>query len=193
MAASESPTGEVSPKREPLRKTIPLQRRKILKKSLAGVMSALGFSFLAGLVLFFVIRFDTDRQVIEDPALAWLGFGFLVLMLLMSRMVYQWLYFLTYFYDMDENNFIVRKGVITRKEVTLPFAKITDVYIDQDIWDVIFAIYDLNISTPTVESGEFAHIDGLNKKGSTKLKELIIERMNQSAQATEVKTQKKGG
>lgn len=181
-----------TPKRETLRQTIPLQRRKILKKSFSGVMSALGFSFLAGVVLFFVVRFDVDREVIQDPALAWVGFGLLVLMLLFSRMVYQWLYFLTYFYDMDENNFIVRKGVITRKEVTLPFSKITDVYVDQDILDVIFGLYDLNISTPTVESGEFAHIDGLNKKGSTKLKELIIERMNQSEQTAEVKSQRKG-
>jgi uncharacterized membrane protein YdbT with pleckstrin-like domain len=178
--------------RLPLRKTIPLQRRKILKKSLSGVMSALGISFLAGIVLYFVIRFDTDRQIIEDPAIAWVGFAFLVSFLLMSRMVYQWLYYLTYFYDMDEKNFIVRKGVITRKEVTLPFAKITDVYIDQDILDVLFAIYDLNISTPTVESGEFAHIDGLSRKGSTKLKELIIEKMNQSSEPNEV-NQKKGG
>ena len=178
---------EPANKHAPLRKTIPLQARKILKKSLSGIMSALGFSFLIGIILYFIIRFDTERQIIADPALIWVGFGFCVTLLLMSRMAYQFLYFLTYHYDMDDRNFIIRKGVISRKEVTLPFSKITDVYVDQDLWDVVFALYDVNISTPTVESAMFAHVDGLNKKGSAKLRELIIDKMNQSDQKKETK------
>ncbi len=91
---------------------------------------------------------------------------------------YQYLYFKTYFYDIDEQNVIIRKGVISKKEITMPFAKITDVYLDRDIGDVILGLYDIYLSTPTAESGLFAHIDGVNKQGSIELRKLILEQVN---------------
>ena len=96
-------------------------------------------------------------------------------------MIYQILYFVTYFYDVDENNFVIRKGVFTKREITLPFSKITDVYVDQDISDVMLGLYDVHISTPTIESGRFAHVDGLNRAGSTKLRKLILDAVNRAS------------
>ena len=69
------------------------------------------------------------------------------------------------------------------QEITLPFSRITDVYVDQDMFDVFFGLYDVHISTPTQESGLFAHIDGVNKAGSQELRQMILDRINRSETA----------
>ena len=79
---------------------------------------------------------------------------------------------------MDDNNIIIRIGVFAKKEITLPFEKITDVYVDQDLLDVIFGLYDVHISTPTFQSSQYAHIDGVDKEGSQKLRKMILEKIN---------------
>lgn len=104
---------------------------------------------------------------------------FFVALLLCWNPLYQYLYFKRYFYDMNEKNIIIRKGVLAQKEITLPFSRITDVYVDQDILDVLFKLYDVHISTPTEESGLFAHIDGVSREGSKKLREMILDRINE--------------
>ncbi len=167
-----------------LRETIPLRKIKILKKSIGGTIGVLllsGFlSIFAWVVLFadlidpcelfrFLRRFRCSLCVV------WLSFWTL---LICWNPLYQHLYFKRYFYDMDDDNIIIRKGVFAQKEITLPFSRITDVYVDQDILDVLFGLYDVHISTPTQESGRFAHIDGVNKAGSVELRQMILDRIN---------------
>jgi membrane protein YdbS with pleckstrin-like domain len=84
-----------------------------------------------------------------------------------------------YFYDMDASNIVIRKGVFAQKEITLPFSRITDVYVDQDVLDAVFGLYDVHISTPTQQSGAFAHIDGVDKAGSQLLRTMILDGMNE--------------
>jgi membrane protein YdbS with pleckstrin-like domain len=79
---------------------------------------------------------------------------------------------------MDEKNLVVRKGVIAQREITVPFKRITDVYVEQDLLDVFLGLYDLHISTPTVESSHSTHIDGLNRAGATRLREIILSRID---------------
>ena len=168
-----------------LRTTVPLQKRKILKKSFGSLTKILIFAVIGTggiyLVLFADVMEISDKAAANKPYLMFL-WGLFVVTLIFSRMIYQILYFLTYFYDFDANNIIIRKGVVTKREITLPFSKITDVYVDQDLFDVIMGLYDVYISTPTVESGKFAHIDGVNKKGAIKLRKLVLDAVNQSNQ-----------
>lgn len=89
--------------------------------------------------------------------------------------LYEFLYYQTYFYDADEENITIRKGVVVRREAVLPFSRITDVYVDQDLLDVILGLYDVHLSTPTEQSGRFAHIDGVSKKSAVIIKELVLE------------------
>ena len=119
--------------------------------------------------------FQSNRQLINT-----IYYG-LCALLILAHPLYQYLYFRAYFYDFDNQNVLIRKGVISKKEITMPFAKITDVYVDRDFGDVILGLYDLYLSTPTSESGVFAHIDGLNKKGSTELRRLILDQVNKSS------------
>ena len=165
----------------PLRETIPLQKSKIVKKSMGGMIGVL---VLAGFLTIFVVGFffaepDDMPEILRLLRSAiMVVFPVLIGLLLCSVPVYEYYYWKRYFYDMDEKNIVIRKGVIAQKEITLPFSRVTDVYVDQDLMDVMFGLYDVHISTPTEESGQFAHIDGVDKEGSRELRRMILERMN---------------
>jgi membrane protein YdbS with pleckstrin-like domain len=167
-----------------LRQRIPLSHRKIIKKSFGRLLRLSVIAIFFTLVLAVVYRtlasgggnIAETLKHYQDTILAiWI---MIMLIWVMWEPLYQYLYFGKYFYDMDDKNLIIRKGVLVKREIILPFSKITDVYVDQDIGDVMLAIYDVHISTPTVESGLFAHIDGVSKKGAQELRNLILEKIN---------------
>ena len=166
-----------------LRDDIPLQKRKILKKTFASLIKVCIF---CAIVTAFLVQWmggdlgELPVWVAENRGGLWALWALAVILLILSRTLYQILYFITYHYDMDDKNMVIRKGVLTKREITLPFSKITDVYVDQDIADVAMGLYDVHISTPTAESGRFAHIDGLNKAGSSKLRKMLLEKVNAS-------------
>ncbi len=166
-----------------LKKVIPLERRKVLKKSFAPLAMRLLVAVPAFLILFWVM--DAASQSLTQTAAMQraqshilLAVLFLLSSWVLWPLAYEILYYLNYFYDIDDRNLIIRKGVIVKREAILPFSKITDVYVDQDGLDVMFAIYDVHISTPTAVSGEFAHIDGVGRKNAMILRDMILERIN---------------
>jgi len=169
-----------------LRERIPLRRRKIIKKSVGSVFRKVVYAFLASLVAVFVYdllsggenRLAYVLRLKEEQLVTLWVVG--MAMWILSEPFYQYLYYVNYFYDMDDKNVIIRKGVLVTKEIILPFSKITDVYVDQDVADVALGLFDVHISTPTVESGLFAHVDGVDRKGANELRKLILDRMADS-------------
>jgi len=108
-----------------LRDTVPLQKVKITKKSIEGIIKLI---FICGFLSIFVCVFtlaeakglpDVLQVARKCLLVAWF---LLVLFLLMWNPIYQYFYFKRYFYDMDEKNIIIRKGVFAQKEITLPFS-----------------------------------------------------------------------
>lgn len=163
-----------------LRERIPLRKRKIIKKSFFKVLM-MSFAVVVLSVIYFPLLdvltedstfFQQNRHIFDTV------FYLVCAGLLLFSPIYQYLYYRAYFYDIDDQNVIIRKGVISKKEITMPFAKVTDVYVDRDFGDVILGLYDIYLSTPTSESGIFAHIDGVNREGSVELRKLILERVN---------------
>lgn len=167
-----------------LRQTVPLRKRKIFKKSIGGVLRVLPIAalltlgFLLGVSVLSEVEGAMGQFFLDNKHLLQVTWFTVIGLFVFSGAIYQTLYFLTYFYDIDAGNVVIRKGVVVKKEVSLPFTKITDVYVDQDFFDWFLGIYDVHISTPTVESGIFAHIDGVDKAGSVKLRGLILENIN---------------
>ena len=164
-----------------LRQLVPLRRRKILKKSLSRAVKVLCSGALVsligyGLYSWGLVQVPDEYQNLKVAVLvAWFG---LLLVLMFWKMAYEYIYFLNYFYDIDDKNLFIRKGIITKKTIILPFKRITDVYVDQDIWDVSMGLYDVHFATPTAESGRFAHIDGVDRQGAEKLRDLILDRIH---------------
>ncbi len=162
------------PKRVPLRTTVPLQKRKVIKSSFKGICWLLLFAALSSGALL-LAQYGKGVQISTGTILL----GSLVFILALAwEIAYPFLYYVTYFYDVDRDNVIIRKGILAKREITLPFARITDVYVEQDILDVFLGLYNVYISSPTVESGKFAHIGGVDKEGARKLREIILKGIN---------------
>ena len=175
-------TGNQGKKHVALRARYPIRARKIVKKRFLPFTSLMTV-WIAGAYLI-LVHTDLPRRFgarweLLDLWHSWVALLFLGLVSVLGAEI---IYFIRYFYDVVGDNVIIRKGIFAQTEVTLPLSKITDVFMDQDTLDVIFGLYDVHISTPTAESGRFAHIDGLNRQGATEIRRLILERMNQLAE-----------
>ena len=161
----------------PLRQSIPLDPKKIIKKTISGTFTSL-------IALFFFSWFITLPLV----SISWMmqesfsgvfsavfGLGFFFLLVVVGGMYwYQKAYFRTYFYDMNKDFIIIKKGVFMPVETTLPIEKINDIYVDQDLLDRMFGLYDVHFSTATQMSGLQAHIDGLLQENALKLKNIAL-------------------
>jgi len=175
------------PKNIPTSRIYPLQFRKIWKKLLLLELSAtpggqkmwrsIFLSLLALGGLYAAVGFLTPA----DESINWVAFlapligmwGVLVLF----AILYEWLYIWTYFYDVGDTFLRIRKGVLIRKEITIPYGRIQDVNVDQDIMDHIFHLYDVHVATATLDSEIEAHIDGVNATSASKIRNLILERV----------------
>lgn len=148
----------------------PLERVKIVKRWILSMISwTVLLAVLAGLWVFFTSV--TINDALLPVAVVWV-------VLAVWQVWFENEYYKTYFYDLQANQMIIKKGVITTRETTLPYSKIQDVYVDQDILDRIFGIWDVHVSTPTFTSGVAAHIDGVNPKNATALREEILSQIH---------------
>jgi membrane protein YdbS with pleckstrin-like domain len=152
----------------------PLEKRKVIKKTLVkggGII----FIFLIFLILLVAIKLQAFPflNFFSPVSDILIYVEVLLLLLILVSLFSEILYFRNYFYDLKEDGLIVRKGVITKHEVTVPLDKIQDIYVDQDFLDRIFGLYDLHIATAGFGSSDI-HIDGINYMSSETLRELLL-------------------
>lgn len=150
----------------PTREKYPLSKKKIIKKSIGSITSWTIFS----IILATIVGFITESA----------GTGFLVFFLveippLAVFVFYQYWYFMVYYYDLTDTYTVIKKGPITPREITIPYERVQDVYMDQDILDRIFGLYDVHLSSATIASGMEAHIDGLEREAADGLKNTLLQ------------------
>lgn len=146
------------------REKFPLSRKKITKKTLPAMLM-LGVPFLIGAVV----------SAMTLPSVVALGIVILYIIIFFLMYGYQCWYFATYFYDLTDDYVIIKKGAITPREITLPYERIQDVYVDQDIWDRILGLFDVHVSSATASSGLSAHIDGVEKAAAEGLRKMLLD------------------
>ena len=166
------------------RDAYPLSRKKILKKAIERTqLDFIAWTLLSLLVHAVLFYASVEGGGVRAPLqYFWqveLGIVFLCGALFIPRYFYQSWYFATYFYDLTDDHVVIRKGPITPREITVPYERIQDVYVDQDIWDRIFGLYDVHISSATASSGFAAHIDGVEKSGADGLRALILSKVKE--------------
>ncbi len=162
-----------SSERWPLCERMPLQPQSVLKRTLLDVFGlASGLAFFALLFLSFIV------SALRLSPSSLLGISLLLLGgAAMAAYFYEYLYFRRYFYGMGKDVLVIRKGVFTLGETTLPFERIQDVFIDRDVLDQALGLYDLHVSTATIQSGLNANIDGLSFEGAEGLKRVLLQKM----------------
>lgn len=156
------------------REQFPLSYKKIIKKTMASTIT---ITILLLVILGF-LAFMLGS--IGQEAIGWLGtatfgiFGFLFVVILLTYLYQRW-YFAVYFYDLTPDFIQIKKGPITPREITIPYERIQDVYVDQDILDRIFGLYDVHLSSATISSGMEAHIDGVEKQSAEGLRGILLQ------------------
>lgn len=152
----------------------PLEKRKIIKKTIKETFYLYVLSFILFSILY--LFFGSSDFLYE------IKFYLIIILAIypILKFLYEVAYFKTYFYDVREDFLIIRKGVFMPRETIIPYEKIQDIYVDQDLFDRIFNLYDVHVSTATVLSGKEAHIDGVNKKNAEAIRELILENVRKS-------------
>jgi uncharacterized membrane protein YdbT with pleckstrin-like domain len=155
-----------------LREAYPLENIKPLKKT---ILSSLIFVLIITPSFFYVYLFIFSEVVSSGIMTFYIGIIFIFVIV---KYVYEVFYMKSYFYDLVDDYLIIRKGVFSKNEITLPVNRIQDVYVDQDIFDRIFGLYDVHVSSATIISAHLSHIDGVNKENAQALKNLIISKIH---------------
>ena len=151
--------------------TYPLEKNKIIKRFISAMTGWGVLLFIIGIAL--IVYLHSSLMLATG---VWI---FLAILLAAWQYVYETKYFEAYFYDAQPDFLVIKKGWITPKETTLPYEKLQDVYVDQDIYDRIFGLVDVHVSTATMASGMEAHIDGVNPANANKLRELILAKIQE--------------
>lgn len=160
------------------REQFPLSYKKIIKKTITSTI------VITLLLLLFSGFLALMLGSIGQEAIGWLGmatfgiFGFLFILILLIYLYQRW-YFAVYFYDLTPDFIQIKKGPITPREITIPYERIQDIYVDQDLLDRIFGLYDVHLSSATISSGMEAHIDGVEKQAAEGLRNILLQTVQQ--------------
>jgi putative membrane protein len=167
--------------------TYPLEKKKLIKKTFLRsggiILIFLIFSFIWLSNKFKIIQLlDVFSPVVDIL----LYVNILLLLLIGISFIEELLYFRNYFYDLKEGGLLVSKGVINKHEVLVPVDKIQDIYIDQDLLDRIFGLYDLHVATAGFGSSDI-HIDGISYMSAEAIKELLLGKAGKAKEKKEKK------
>ena len=160
------------------REQFPLSTKKVLKKTLAGTLVWVILLFIIyGISAAFLISLaQTIGNYFGIVTFGILGLLFLIVVL---TYLYQQWYYNVYFYDLTPDYIVIKKGPITPREITIPYERIQDVYVDQDLLDRMFGLYDVHLSSATVSSGIEAHIDGVEKPAADGLRAMLLQTVSE--------------
>ena len=161
------------------REEFPLSVKKVLKKTLTGTIAwIIIFLILFGFGLVAVLSAQNETVNGVVGIIAAIILVLLLLIVILTYLYQNW-YYNVYFYDLTSDYVIIKKGPITPKEITIPYERVQDVYVDQDLLDRMLGIYDVHVSSATISSGMAAHIDGVEKSASDGLRAILLQTVNE--------------
>ncbi len=104
--------------------------------------------------------------------------GLLIILVAFPMFIlYQWLYTNTYYYAFIEDSLVVKKGVLSTKEISLPFKKIQSVNTTQTIIERLFGLYKISVASLNSSSTIDTSIDGLRARNADNLRQDLIDVM----------------
>lgn len=158
----------------------PLSRKKWWKKMLGALLGI----FVISLFLDTFIVMAAFAALLQRPPSASGVFLFIMLselfsfaLLLFVYGLYFRAYIRRYYFDIGPDFITIKKGVFAPREIHVLYQKIQDVYVDQDLVDRLFGLYDVHLASATTASGIEAHIDGVDEPVAMALKELLLAKV----------------
>lgn len=169
---------DYSPSPNPLVQQLPLSKIKIIKKTMTGLLGLLVIIIILLTISWLMFQAENSATVIFATLVNWIIIVFIALAIYIP--IYQKMYYDRYFYDLSKNALTIRKGVIGRRQIYLPFEKIQNVFMNQDLLDRIFRLYDIHLSTIGQSSVAMCHIDGLSKKNADNLLTILLKQIKEN-------------
>jgi len=160
----------LSEKKAPLSESFGLEKAKILKESLRVIIAL-------GIILLLAAGFCAIQNSASSFNLLWIATAAIVGIIFPLTFIFNYFYWKSYYYDFLEEAIMVRKGVLGVNEVIVPFERVQNIFVDQDIIDRMLGLYDLHFSTVAWHSSFLCHIDGLSLENAERLKELLKNRI----------------
>jgi len=162
---------------------LPLEKKKIVKKTISALSIFLFLWIMGGFIVVSIfIAFKIEKWFLL--LLIFVGSNLIVAI---WAYIYQYIYFKNYYYNFEEDKAEIKKGVVAMATGHVRYARIQNVFVDQDFWDRIFGLYDVHYETAGEISGFYSHVDGLNKINADKLVEFLNHKTNN--QKNEVKNE----
>jgi len=157
---------------------LPLEPRKVIKKSIGTIIGYLvsGAIIIGGLSVTKTGVDISDAFVNQIFSWAQLIVVGLVILIPLCNVIYQYLYYKFYYYNFSDEVGEIRKGVVAQATGHVYYNRIQNIYVDQDIWDRVFRLYDVHYETAGDSSSFYSHVDGLNKENSGKLLQFLLEK-----------------
>jgi membrane protein YdbS with pleckstrin-like domain len=163
---------------------IRLSRKKVIKKTFKANVILIGVFLLVLLsyLLYPSIMSQTISFIgVSNETLILFLLLALILIAIFLNILYNYLYYKKYYYNIKDDLLVIRKGLFLPDEISIPYNRIQDIYVDRDTLDLILGLYDVHVSSATTESGKDAHIDGVTYANAVKLKEMILEKVKASS------------
>ena len=154
---------------------LPLDPKKVVKKTIASTIISIPLWFPIPMIIM-AIWPDKFFNLFWGISLTFLP----VIALIPLFYRYQQLYFKKYYYNIKPNLMIIRKGVWAPQEIRIPYSKIQNVYVDRDLLDVVFGLYDVHLATADSASNLYAHVDGLNEENAIKLRDMLLKKIEEA-------------
>ncbi len=155
-----------------LRDSFPLDSQKSLKKTISFMFY---FTFFGLIVAFLAFNFGPTG--LKSYGLT----GILIISTIVFfiaffiKYLYEVSYFKNYSYKTTQSFLTIKKGVLGYTEVFLPYSRVQNVFLDMDIFDRIFTLRDVHLSTIGYTSVLRAHIDGISPDNAEKLKNTLLD------------------
>ncbi|MDD2942645.1 MAG: PH domain-containing protein [bacterium] len=141
-----------------------MSHRWALKKGTPLLLAFLLVSILSLAISIGLVSYIQDEFLKKSSELGLLIISILSFLIWLARFLLLELELRCYYYGVESGHFVFSKGIFLKQRASFPLSRITDLYVDRTFGDFIFGLYNLHVSTPTVHSGEFARVLGLNKK-----------------------------
>lgn len=153
-----------------LKKEYPITFRRAFKKAFWVGMIALGIGAISYRIFHGYISALPEGEEKDFYALLIASVNLIAVAWWASKVAYYQVERATYRYNVAGGNLYLSKGLITRDTGSFPLSRITDIYLHRGIGDFFWGLASLHISTPTMQSGQFAYIHGLTIRNAENLR-----------------------
>ncbi len=148
---------------------LPLSPLKIVKKIIERF-----FKIDLRLLVPIVIMVLFFKQIPDDINMFFIWSAFIVGLIFLFSVVYEYLYYRLYYYNFGNDRGEIKKGVIAQSSGHVFYNRLQNIYVDQDLLDRVFGLYDVHYETAGEISNVYSHVDGLNHENAQKLTTFLL-------------------